>query len=77
MDNVNEYYSYLIDQGIATESELDLITSINGWSIETLNDVLYERTGYRTYEQYTGEDDEDDEDETDDDDETEPESISE
>lgn len=74
MNNVNEYYDYLIEQGIATEAELDLITSINGWSIETLNDVLYERTGYRTYEQYTGEDD--DEDETDDD-ETEPGSINE
>lgn len=61
MDNVNEYYDFLIEQGIATEAELDLITSINGYNIDTLNDVLYCRTGYRDYEQYTGEADDDDE----------------
>lgn len=44
-------YNYLVESGIATESELDLITSINGMNIETLNDVIYVRTGYSTYEQ--------------------------
>ena len=44
-------YNDLIERGIAAESELDLITNINGLNIETLNDVIYVRTGYRTYEQ--------------------------
>lgn len=49
-------YNDLIERGIATESELDLITDINGFNIETLNDVVYARTGYRTYEQLIEED---------------------
>ena len=44
-------YNELIESGIATESELDLITNINGLNIDTLNDVIYVRTGYRAYEQ--------------------------
>lgn len=55
-----KYYDFLIDEGIATEKELELITSINGYNIDTLNDVLYCRTGYRDYEQYTGLDESDD-----------------
>ena len=61
MKDVTEYYNFLIDEGIATEQELNLVTSINGYNIETLDDVLYVRTGYRDYEQYIGEDKEEDE----------------
>lgn len=50
-------YNDLIERGVATDSELDLITDINGLNIDTLNDVIYVRTGYRTYEQLTEEDD--------------------
>lgn len=39
---------------IATEEELQLITSINGYNETTLNDVIYARTGYHTIEQYIG-----------------------
>ena len=38
--------------GIATENELQLITDINGYDLETLEDVLYARTGYRSWDQY-------------------------
>lgn len=48
---VMKVYEELIERGIATESELELITYINGLNIDTLNDVIYVRTGYRTYEQ--------------------------
>ena len=44
-------WDYLTGNGIATEDELQLITSINGYNIETLNSVLYVRTGYRSIEQ--------------------------
>ena len=44
-------WDYLIDHDIATEQELQLVTSINGYNADTLNDVLYVRTGYRSIEQ--------------------------
>ena len=37
---------------IATEEELKLITSINGYNETTLNDVVYVRTGYHTIDDY-------------------------
>jgi len=45
-------YDLIIDLEIATHGELELITGINGFSIETLNDVIYYKTGYRDIEQY-------------------------
>ena len=41
----------LIAYEIATEEELQLITSINGYNLEALEDVLYVRTGYRSRDQ--------------------------
>ena len=52
MEEVYNLWDWLIDMGFATEEELLLITGINGRSVETLNDVLYYRTGYRDREQY-------------------------
>lgn len=49
--NVNEVYGYLIDYELFTEDELDLITNINGYNVEALNDCLYSRFGYRDLEQ--------------------------
>lgn len=75
--NLNEYYDYIIDMGIASEETLRVITDINGYSEETLDDVLYCQTTYRDLEQYMcycdkenyniyfSEDDEDEEDEED------------
>ena len=42
---------YLLDSEIATEKELSLVTSINGFSLETFESILYSRTGYRSLEQ--------------------------
>ena len=44
-------WDYIKETEIATENELSLITSINGFSVDTLNSVLYCRTGYRSLEQ--------------------------
>ena len=55
----NEIYNYIIDTGIASEEALELITTINGYSVETLNDVIYAMTGYRSMEQLEGEDNDD------------------
>jgi hypothetical protein len=48
---VHEYWLYLVEAGIATEAELRLVTYIIGYSVETLDKVLFVRTGYRSIEQ--------------------------
>ena len=48
---VHEYWLYLVKSGIATEAELRLVTYILGYSVETLDKVLFVRTGYRSIEQ--------------------------
>lgn len=47
----NEIWDRLVDEGIATDDELNLITDIIGFSEETLYSVLFSRTGYRNFEQ--------------------------
>ena len=49
MDELDKIYNELIEKGYFTEEELNLITNINGYSIETLNDCIYARYGLRTY----------------------------
>lgn len=49
---LEEYYDYLIDTNIVSEEALQLITNINGYNENTLDDVLYCTTGYRDLEQY-------------------------
>ncbi len=46
-----ELYDYLVDYGIATEKEIGLVCSINGTNLESLESILYSRTGYRDLEQ--------------------------
>lgn len=48
---LHEYWLYLVEAGIATEAELRLVSYILGYSVETLDAVLYARTGYRSVEQ--------------------------
>lgn len=55
MYSLEGYWIDLVNAGIATDEELQLVTSINGYREEVLDDVLYVRTGYRSWEQYTEE----------------------
>lgn len=48
----SELWILITEYGIATDSEIDLVTDINGVSIKTLNDIIYARTGYRDIESY-------------------------
>ena len=48
---MNEVLDLLIEYSVATQEELELITCINGYNIDTLNDVIYARTGYHDIEQ--------------------------
>jgi len=49
-EKIDQMWEWLVDEGIATEEELQLVTDINGYSLETLNDILFARTGYRDQE---------------------------
>jgi len=63
MENVTELYEALIDEGYFTEEELSLVTCINGYSIESLNDCIHARYGFHDYAQLTGQDEDEDEEE--------------
>ena len=47
---VDELWDALVEGGLFTEEELQLVTYICGYS-ETLNAAIYSRYGYRDYEQ--------------------------
>ena len=49
--NTGTIWDAIIEYGIATEEELSLVTAINGYNEDALNDVIYVRTGYRNIEQ--------------------------
>ena len=53
-NEVNEKWGVLVDNGYFTQEELELITNINGYNVETLNDCIYARYGYRNLEQLQG-----------------------
>lgn len=48
---VNSLFDYIIDNGIATDSEVGLVVDINGCSEETMNDIIFSRTRNHNYEQ--------------------------
>ena len=48
---VSDLWDRLVDDGIATEEECQLVTDILGYTREAMLDILYARTGYRNFEQ--------------------------
>lgn len=52
MENLNTLFDKIVEYGIATANEISLVTSINGWNEDAMNDIIYVRTGYRSIEQY-------------------------
>ena len=48
---IEQVWDLLYQYDIATENELKLVTTINGYNIDSLNDILYARTGLRDIEQ--------------------------
>lgn len=51
MTDIEDVITFLEEEGIATCEEIDLVTKINGYNLETINDIIYVRTGCRNYEQ--------------------------
>ena len=50
--SLKDYYDYLINNVGINEEVINCITNINGYSEETLDNILYYYTGYRDLEQY-------------------------
>ena len=47
-----ETWDFILEYEIASEEELQLVTNINGYNLETLNDIIEVRSGYEDMEQY-------------------------
>jgi len=45
-------WDFMIEDEIATKDELVLVTRINGTTLETFQDILYVRTGHRSFGDY-------------------------
>ena len=50
--NKEQMWDYLKDVVLVSEQTLQVVTDINGYSEETMCDILYAVTGYRDFEQF-------------------------
>ena len=50
MYDVDSMYEALTSCGIVSEEAVDLVVNINGYSEETMYDILYAATGLRSFE---------------------------
>lgn len=50
--NVNEMAEFLIDVVGLSDETLNIVVSINGYTVDTMEDILYAATGYRSFDQY-------------------------
>ena len=55
-DAVNEMWDTLLDMGVSEET-LQVVTSINGYNTDTMEDVLYVVFGERTFDNNDEEED--------------------
>ena len=49
--DVDKAYDFLLEFEFATEEEIDIVCAINGYNMETMNDILYYKTAYHDFEQ--------------------------
>jgi len=52
-EELNTMYDTMLELEICTFEEIELVTDINGYNEQALNDIVYVRTGYQDLEQYT------------------------
>ena len=52
---VDEMYDYLVDVVGVSEETVRVVTYINGYSKESMEDILYVVTGYENFDQYKNE----------------------
>jgi len=51
-NELNKLWDLLVNYELASEESLKLVTCLNGYTLETMEDILYALTGYRSYEQF-------------------------
>ena len=51
INSTEKLHNFLIENEVATEDEISLVTSINGYNEEAMLDILYSRCGLRSIEQ--------------------------
>ena len=49
--DMDQAWQLLLDYNIATEEELQLVTNINGYKLESLESIIYARTGLNSIDQ--------------------------
>ena len=50
--SLDTIWDLFIDYSVCSEETLRVVTSINGYTLETLKDILYATTGLRSLEQF-------------------------
>lgn len=55
-NDTNAVYKFLVDNFLFTKEELKLVTSINGYNVESLNSCMYSRFAMHDLEQLIDED---------------------
>lgn len=58
MLTTDDMYMILLNYKVATIDEIQLVCSICGYNNKTLEDILYSRTGLRSFDQLVKEDNE-------------------
>jgi hypothetical protein len=56
-NEIEKAWDKLLELGVS-EQTLQIVTSINGYNLETLDDVLYAHAGYRSFDQLDEEEEE-------------------
>ena len=51
INSTEKLHNFLLENEVATEDEISLVTSINGYNEEAMLDILYSRCGLRSIEQ--------------------------
>ena len=49
---IEKMYDYLMDNLGVSEQTMNVVCCINGYSKETMEDILYAVTGYKYFDQY-------------------------
>lgn len=52
MKQFDQIFDYLTENQFFTDDELNLLCCINGHRVETLNDAIYARYGFRDFESF-------------------------
>lgn len=49
---IEKLWDLIVNYELTSEQSLQLVTRLNGYTLETMEDVLYALTGYHSYEQF-------------------------